>query len=232
MIFTPENIKKLQDIVVVVYKGKHGNYEVAAHPKKLYEYRRQTASLDEVLWTESIFSDISKGKLAGKKSVQDEFGRDHGKALEEILKLGTERKDSATREYEQENSKKAMAEGIIHRMRKEGGEVLTHAEAEGVLRKINYTPSGKPMKIQLSDVLKKTVLLGYARRKIRARVAKRLDWSAITSALPIGSFLREIDATGIIEMSDDLYGAVHRHAESHNAEIEDLPDIEDAEVEI
>ncbi|OAG33069.1 ribosome maturation protein SDO1 [Nematocida sp. ERTm5] len=232
MIFTPENIKKLQDVVVVVYKGKHGNYEVAAHPKKLYEYRRQTASLDDVLCTESIFSDISKGKLASKKSVQEEFGRVHTAALETILKHGTERKDSATRVYEQESAKKEIAEGIVHRMRKESGETLTHAEAESILRKVNYVPSAKPMKIQLSDILKKAIQLGYKRRTIRAKVDKELNWSKVTAEIPAGSLFRETTMPGVIEISDDLYGAVHRFAESQNASIEDLPDIEDTEIEI
>ncbi|KAI5188756.1 ribosome maturation protein SDO1 [Nematocida minor] len=230
MIFTPENVKKLQDIVVVVYRGKYGNYEVAAHPKRLYEYRRNTACLEEVLCTESIFSDISRGKLASKKSIKDEFNTTERKALEIILSQGTERKDSATREYEQQNARKAVAEGLVQRVRKGGNKVLTHQEAEEVLKKINYTPSAKPIKIQLSDVLKKAVHLGYSRRALRVKVDKEMDWSEIVDTLPHGSFFRK--AENVIEASDDLYGAINRLAAASGAEIEELPEVEDAEIEL
>lgn len=230
MIFTPENVKKLQDIVIVVYRGKHGNYEVAAHPKRLYEYRRKTACLEEVLCTESIFSDISKGKLASKKSIKDEFNTTERKALEIILNHGTERKDSATREYEQQSAKKAVIEGIVQRIRKENNKMLTAQEAEEILKKINYTPSSKPMKIQVADALKKAIQLGYRRKMIRIQIRKKIDWTEIAKELPPGSFFTE--SNGIIEASDDLYGVIHRNSAKNNAEIEELPEDDEKEIEI
>lgn len=230
MIFTPENIKKLQDIVIVVYRGKHGNYEVAAHPKRLYEYRRKTACMEEVLCTESIFSDISQGKLASKKSIEEEFGAAGKKALEIILNQGTERKDSATREYEQQSAKKAIIEGIMQRIRKENNKTLTQQEAENILRKINYTPSGKSIKIQTTDVIKKAIQIGYRRRAMRIQVSKKIDWSDILRGLPDGSFFTETNGT--IEASDDLYGPIYRKAAAENAEIEEVEEKEDNEVEI
>lgn len=230
MIFTPENVKKLQDIVVVVYRGKHGNYEVAAHPKKLYEYRRKTACIEEVLCTESIFSDISRGKLASKKNIEDEFNTTGKKALEIILNYGTERKDSATREYEQQSAKKAVSEGIVQRIRKENNKMLTKKEAEEILKKINYIPSAKPMKIQITDALKKAIQLGYSRRMIRIQINKKIDWAEVVKTLPYGSFFAEKDC--IIEASDDLYGAIHRASILNNAEIEELLEDEEHEVEI
>ncbi|KAH9386312.1 ribosome maturation protein SDO1 [Nematocida major] len=232
MVFTPENVKKLQDIVVVVYKGKHGTYEVAAHPKRLYEYRRKTASLEDVLCTESIFSDISRGRLASRKSISEEFKKDNRGALEVILSQGTERKDSATREYEQESARKAVAEGLLQRVRKENNRRLTQEEAEAVLKTINYTPSTKPMKVQISDAIKKAVQLGYSKRAIQVRAGKGMDWAALKSSLPAGSFIRETARAGVVEMSDDLYGPVHRAASAQGVELEDLPEDEEAGAEV
>lgn len=221
MVFTPENRKKLDNVTVVQYRGRHRAFEIIAVPNRLYEYKRNPEmSLDEVLQTRSIFADTSRGELAKAEDVSREFGADRESALRKILEQGSERKDKETREYELEVTGKAILEGVVARVRAPDRAKLTAAQAEELLRKLAYVQNKKPPKAQVADITKRAVKLGYTRRTVRMRAHGALDLSTIE--LPEGSHYTV--RGGAIEATDDLYGAIHRLAERAQVRVEDLPE--------
>lgn len=61
--FLPENQKRLTNVSVVSLKKFGKRYELAVYPNKLYEYRNgMNTPLSEILHTDQIFVNVSKGK--------------------------------------------------------------------------------------------------------------------------------------------------------------------------
>ena len=74
-IFTPVNQKRLTNVAVVRMK-KHGKrFEIACYQNKVLSYRAGTETdLDEVLQTQTVFANVSKGQLAASEDVKKAFG--------------------------------------------------------------------------------------------------------------------------------------------------------------
>ncbi|KAI5171694.1 ribosome maturation protein SDO1 [Nematocida sp. LUAm3] len=225
--FLPNNKKKIENITVVVYRGKRRNLEIAAIPNKLYEYKRkQDMLISEVVPTFAIFSDFGRGKLASKEEILQELGVHGEEAVRKILNFGAEKGDTATRELLQENMKKSVKDGVLTRLRGKNRELISSSEADELLRKTGYTVSSKSVKLQINEVIKKALKLGYKRRVMEILVKPGkdtyVDWKEIEETLPDGSFFQKKDKSIVI--SDDMYGAVCRYAEEHNIELEDVSD--------
>lgn len=221
MVFTPENRKKLDNVTVVQYRGRQRVYEIIAIPNKLYEYKRNPRlSLDEVLHTQSIFTDSSRGELARADEIKQEFGGSSEDALRKILEQGSEQKDKATREYEQSTTRKLIVDGVSKRLRTSDGRPVTQPQVEELLRTISYVQTTKPPKVQVNLIIKRLLPLGYTRRVIRMRADGPLNLQEITDSLPDGS---SCTMTGqMIEATDDLYGPIHRLAEALKVKLTDL----------
>lgn len=229
MIFTPENRKKIEDATVVQYKGKYGNFEIVAVPNKLYEYKRDTKmGLDEVLQSRSIFADASKGKQARTEEIQKEFGGGREEALRIILEQGSEKKDKATREYEFEVSRRKIVEGVMSRVRTVDGRRMSANNVEELLKKIAYAMSGRPEKVQVSEIAKKAVKHGYKRKVLKMKISKAIDLSGVV----LGEGSHCAVKNSVVEATDDLYGQIHRIADEEGALIEELPEEEAEAVEI
>jgi ribosome maturation protein SDO1 len=94
-IFTPTNRVELTNVAVVRLKkaGKSGKekkrFEVACYKNKISEWRNKIeTSLDEVLQTQTVFTNVSKGLLAKKEDLFEVFGTDDMSAICCIVSLG------------------------------------------------------------------------------------------------------------------------------------------------
>lgn len=233
-----ETKTKLENITVLRYRGKHRAFEVLAVPNKLGEYRRSSAApIDSVLATRSIFADARMGRLAKKEDLLAEFGSLHeDNVLRMILMKGTEKGDRETRDSENSALGKSIREGVRRRLRTAEGRRLSDIQVEQLLKKVAYQPThNKPVKAQVSEVAKKAVLLGYQRKRISVEVRSsspdtlfEIEKSLQASGLQPGSAFSTEQHEGwvLVSLSDDLYGEMHRLAESHKWDIKELPDEE------
>lgn len=225
--------KQLDSITVVSYRGKKKVFEVGAVPNKLYEYKRnKSMPLEDVVHSTCIFADISRGELAKTEDIEREFGVIGEKAVKIILDSGTERRDSAVRAHELQSSLKAVKEGVHTRVRSPAGEQLTQIEIDALLKKVGHKVTTDPPKVQVSKIAKKAAALGYKRRTVLLRVSGKVIWEEVKSKITAdnGSFLNVYESH--IEITDDLYGMVLRHAEAQGATIEEIPEETAAEREI
>ena len=81
----PVGQKRLTNIAIVRYKTHGVRFEIACYKNKVFDWRSGSETdLDEVIQTEQIFSNVSKGVMAKEKDLKKAFGK--GKSMEEICK--------------------------------------------------------------------------------------------------------------------------------------------------
>uniref|UniRef100_A0AAQ4PKB2 Ribosome maturation protein SDO1/SBDS N-terminal domain-containing protein n=1 Tax=Gasterosteus aculeatus aculeatus TaxID=481459 RepID=A0AAQ4PKB2_GASAC len=83
-IFTPTNQIRLTNVAVVRMKKGGKRFEIACYKNKVVNWRAGAEKdLDEVLQTQSVFVNVSKGQVAKKEDLTKSFGTDD---LTEICK--------------------------------------------------------------------------------------------------------------------------------------------------
>ncbi|XP_028400739.1 ribosome maturation protein SBDS-like [Dendronephthya gigantea] len=89
-IFTPTNQVKLTNVAVVRLKRKGKRFEIACYKNKVMSWRNKVEKdLDEVLQTDSVFMNVSKGQVAKREDLIRAFGTDdQTKICIEILAKG------------------------------------------------------------------------------------------------------------------------------------------------
>mmetsp|Transcript_3796 Transcript_3796/g.5170 ORF Transcript_3796/g.5170 Transcript_3796/m.5170 type:complete len:426 (-) Transcript_3796:149-1426(-) len=104
-IFQPVTQVRLTNVAVVRLNKGGRRFEVACYKNKIVDYRNgKEKNLDEVLQSESIFSNVSKGVLANKKQLNESFGTsDEMPIIAEILKRGQVQISEKEREAYYEN---------------------------------------------------------------------------------------------------------------------------------
>uniref|UniRef100_A0AAQ4Q748 Ribosome maturation protein SBDS n=1 Tax=Gasterosteus aculeatus aculeatus TaxID=481459 RepID=A0AAQ4Q748_GASAC len=87
-IFTPTNQIRLTNVAVVRMKKGGKRFEIACYKNKVVNWRAGAEKdLDEVLQTQSVFVNVSKGQVAKKEDLTKSFGTDD---LTEICKQALE----------------------------------------------------------------------------------------------------------------------------------------------
>lgn len=134
----PVNQVRLTNVAVVRLKRKGKRFELACYKNKVVSWREgNEEDLDEVLQTENVFTNVSKGVLAKTKDLKDCFKtEDKQKILLEILKKGELQVSERERQYKAGNlfneiavlvaqtcvdpsTKRPFSVGIIERSMKE-----------------------------------------------------------------------------------------------------------------
>lgn len=81
-IFTPTNQKRLTNVAVVRLKKSGKRFEIACYPNKVTSWRNKVESdIDEVLQTQTVFTNVSKGQLAKTEDLVSAFGTDNQKEI-------------------------------------------------------------------------------------------------------------------------------------------------------
>ncbi len=134
----PVNQVRLTNVAVVRLKRKGKRFELACYKNKVLSWREgNEEDMDEVLQTENIFTNVSKGVLAKNKDLKDCFKtEDKKKILLEILSKGELQVSERERQYQAGNlfseiaaivsekcvdpiTKRPFSVGIIERSMKE-----------------------------------------------------------------------------------------------------------------
>lgn len=110
----PVNQVRLTNVAVVRLKRKGKRFELACYKNKVLSWREgNEKDIDEVLQTDSIFTNVSKGVLAKAKDLKLAFGTDDTtKILDEILRKGELQVSERERQYQSDNLFNEIA-GIV-----------------------------------------------------------------------------------------------------------------------
>jgi len=110
-IFTPVNQIKLTNVAIVRLKKGGKRFELACYPNTVLTYRDNIEkNLDQVLQSNQIFTNVSKGAVAKKEELKKCFGTDNDKeVIKTILEKGELQEGGKERESKLENHFKDIA---------------------------------------------------------------------------------------------------------------------------
>lgn len=101
-IFTPTNQIRLTNVAVVRMKRGGKRFEIACYKNKVVSWRNKTETdLDEVLQTQNVFTNVSKGEFAKKEDLVKCFGHDD---IEKICKQILDKGELQISEKERHNA--------------------------------------------------------------------------------------------------------------------------------
>ena len=88
--FTPVNQVRLTNVAYIRLQKGGKRFEIACYRNKALNWRSKVeTNISEVLQTDSVFANVSKGMLANAKDIQSAFGTtDHKLVCMEILNKG------------------------------------------------------------------------------------------------------------------------------------------------
>ncbi|BHF58288.1 hypothetical protein SprV_0100124000 [Sparganum proliferum] len=161
-IFTPINQKRLTNVSVVRLKKNGNRYEIACYPNKVHAWRENLEkNIDEVLQTQEIFSNVSKGQLATKSDILRDFDTDDiNVVLHQILSDGDIQFTGKERKIENQNMYRDVAKIVSEKcINCETNRAFTVTMIEKMMKDchINLQPK-KSAKQQLVDTLSPNVL--------------------------------------------------------------------------
>ncbi|KAL5534687.1 hypothetical protein ACEPAG_1151 [Sanghuangporus baumii] len=110
----PSNQIKLTNVSIVRLKKGGKRFEVACYKNKVQEWRKGVeTSLDDVLQTEAVFVNVSKGELAKAGDLKKAFGKlSQDDIIKEIIKSGDLQVGEKEREHELTNLRKDIAHRV------------------------------------------------------------------------------------------------------------------------
>jgi len=134
------------------------HFEVLVKPEKAFDYRLgKIAAITEVLVTETIFSDASKGTRVAEENLRKAFGTTDGlKIAESILKKGTLQLTTDQRRKMTEEKRKQIID-FISRQAVDPRTNLPHPplRIENAMEQIHYPIDPfKPVEEQAKDIIK------------------------------------------------------------------------------
>lgn len=112
---TPTNQKILTNVAVVRMKKSGKRFEIACYKNKVLSWRQGVEKdLDEVLQTQTVFLNVSKGQVAKKDDLNKAFGadKDQVEILKEILAKGDLQVSEKERQAQQDALFKDLATKI------------------------------------------------------------------------------------------------------------------------
>jgi len=167
------------NVVYVRMKVKRKRFEIACYPNKVNEYRKGIEKdLDEVLQSEQVYTNASRGIIASEKELLVAFDTtDHEIACEHILTHGEVQISKRERKAEMEKTFKEIASIITEKcINKESRRPFPQAVIEESMRElqkknkfsINFQQSSKAMALAL--IPKLTEILPLERTQMRLRL--------------------------------------------------------------
>lgn len=109
---TPTNVKLLTNVAVVRMKRCGKRFEIACYKNKVVNWRNKTEkNIDEVLQTETVFTNVSKGQVAKREELIAAFGTDNQL---EICKLILEKGDLQVSEKERQVQSESLVKEVAN----------------------------------------------------------------------------------------------------------------------
>merc|ERR1712216_642521 len=141
MIQTPVNQQRMTNVSIVKLKKGGKRFEIATYPNKVLAWRNGIEKdIDEVLQSEMIFVNVSRGEGAKNKELKKCFGTDDKKAImDEILRKGDVQESEKERAVSQENMFKEIATVVLEKcLNSETQRPLTYGYLERIIKEIQY----------------------------------------------------------------------------------------------
>lgn len=156
---TPSNQIRLTNVAYVRLTKKGKRFEIACYRNKVMSWRNKTETdLDEVLQSEQVFTNVSKGNLASAKSLLEAFETSDTRAVcREILDKGEMQVTEKERAALQENIFKDIARIISDKtVNPETDRPYTSSMIQNAMKQIQYSVHmSKSSKSQALEVIRK-----------------------------------------------------------------------------
>ncbi|KAM6988532.1 ribosome maturation protein SBDS [Tautogolabrus adspersus] len=184
-IFTPTNQIRLTNVAVVRMKKGGKRFEIACYKNKVMSWRTGAEKdLDEVLQTNSIFINVSKGQTAKKEDLIKAFGTDDlTEICNQILAKGELQVSDKERQSQLETTFRDIATIVAEKcVNPETKRPYTVNLIERAMKDIHYSikpnKGSKQQALEVIRQLKETMQIQRAHMRLRvmlpAKEAKRL----------------------------------------------------------
>ncbi|OIR58494.1 MAG: Ribosome maturation protein SBDS [Amphiamblys sp. WSBS2006] len=183
-IFTPCNKVKLENVSTVTLKKCGKRFEVACYVNRLYDYQRGLLpNVSDVLQTEAIFQNVSKGQLAKKEDLVGVFGSAGTEKIAiQILESGTVQLSQKERDQRLEKQLKEISFLICEMcVNPETGLAHSQRTIERAIKEaqvsVNATKSAKQQALKTVQILaqKKTVPIERTKNVVTVTAEKRFE---------------------------------------------------------
>ncbi|KAF0688414.1 Aste57867_19970 [Aphanomyces stellatus] len=188
-VFTPLSQARIANIEVVRLKKGGCRFEVGCHKNKVIEWRSGVeTNLTEVLQSESIYENVSRGKRASNEDMQRVFGTiDFNEVAKVIVEKGDLQVADGERATTNESVLKEIAAVVAEKcVNPDSNRPYPVATIERLMKEIHYTlVQTRSTKQQAMDVIKKLekiVPITRAKMKVQVTISSH-DASALTALL-------------------------------------------------
>ena len=177
MIKTPQNQKRLTNVAIIRYAHAGKRFELAAYPSKVVNYRAGVeTNLSEVLQSESIFMNVSKGELASASDLMKAFDTDDQVVVAKIiLAKGALQQSTLERAHSTTNMTNQLVTMLAVRcVNADTGRVFTESALVGMLKESGFNVNlTKDIKVVFLEAVKLLKAKGcrIERARMRLRVA-------------------------------------------------------------
>ncbi|XP_064122963.1 ribosome maturation protein SBDS-like [Macrobrachium nipponense] len=208
---TPTNQIRLTNVAIVRMKKGGKRFEIACYRNKVLSWRQKVEKdLDEVLQSEAVFTNVSKGQVAKKEELMKSFGSDDQKKIcLEILEKGELQVSDKERQANQESSLKEIACIVSEKcINPETQTPYTVAMIENAMKDLHFSlnpkRNNKQQALQVIKQLQETIPIQRAQMKINvtipAKEAKKLK-EKITPLMKVESesFDPDLNIVGLID---------------------------------
>ncbi|KAH7731282.1 shwachman-Bodian-Diamond syndrome [Aphelenchoides avenae] len=246
---TPTNQKLLTNVAVVRMKKNGKRFEVACYKNKVLNWRNKTEKdIDEVLQTQSVFTNVSKGQLAKRDELIEAFGTENQLEIcKLILDKGDLQVSDKERQVTAESSFKEVANIIANMcVDPETKRPYSPAVIEKALRDQHFSlksnRSAKQHALEAIPKLRETMKIDRAKMRLRvaipAKEAKMLHdkLKALFSDVEVEDWEKgDLEIVGLVEPGNyrTIAEMIKAETRSHGQlELLSLKVVNDAEVEI
>ncbi|VDD91035.1 unnamed protein product [Enterobius vermicularis] len=174
---TPTNQKLLTNVAVVRMKKCGKRFEVACYKNKVVNWRNKTEkNIDEVLQTQTVFSNVSKGQVAKRDDLIAAFGmEDQLEICKMILDKGDLQISEKERQVQAESSFKEVANMIANMcVNPETKRPYSIAVIEKALKDVHFSnkasSSSKKQALEMIPKLRETMKIDRAEMRLRTSV--------------------------------------------------------------
>ncbi|ROT81931.1 putative ribosome maturation protein SBDS [Penaeus vannamei] len=244
-IFTPTNQIRLTNIAVVRMKKGGKRFEIACYKNKVQSWRQKIEKdLDEVLQSETVFTNVSKGQVAKKEELLKCFKTEDQKQIcLEILEKGELQVSDKERQANLESSMKEIASIVSDKcINPETKTPYTVTMIESAMKDLHFSVNPKRNnKQQALDVIKQlagVIPIQRAQMKVRifipGKEAKKIK-EKIVPMLNVESenFSPELEMIGLIDpghfrlIEDLITSSTKGRAKIEVLSLKDLSDVGD-----
>lgn len=181
-IFTPTNQIRLTNVALVRHKKAGKRFEIACYKNKVVSWRQGAEKdLDEVLQTNQVFTNVSKGQLAKKEDLVKAYGTDdHSKICLEILKKGEVQVSEKERGQQLESMFRDIATVVADKcVNPDTKRPYPVGVIERAMKEIHYsvkpTRGTKQQALEVIKQLKESIPIARAQMRIRLSVPREFS---------------------------------------------------------